>query len=593
MATTYDKASLVMIPSGYKDDKLYSVKPTDGSGDFTFSRDGSGASPATRVNASGLIEKGRENVLLQSNQFDTTWSLVNASVTGGQSGYDGSSDAWLLESTASGVSGSVRQFVSLSGVGTFIVYAKAGNVNFIAMYVASSGADFNLWADLSSGSIGTTASDIETTITSVGGGWYRITLTGLNPDQRVDIYPANADGSYVTGTGENIYIQDAQLEQGLVATAPAIETTTTPVSAGLLGDMPRLDYSGGATCPSLLLEPSRVNLVTQSELVTTSITNVGYTASENDATSPEGVVNAGKILETTGTTHLVQKTFSVASTTASYAVSFFVKGIGRTRGTISYELNGAPYNSVSATFNLAEVTITDAVASGTGAVAGESGIEPMGNDWYRITLSGVVGIAGTHFVRLFGRDDSGNTSYVGDPTKGFNVYGFQAELGSYPTSYIPTYGSASTRAKDYMVTSTLSNDILPTGSFSVMWEADLEQSDIQFDDLFNISGSSAGSRWEARVNNQVRFQGGGYISGDNPNSTIVGTISSKKFGATFSASQIKLYTDGALISTFNGSYDTDYETIGNNIQGTSVIEKQILLFPSVLTESEMIALTTI
>ena len=63
MATTYDKASLVMIPSGYKDDKLYSIKPTDGSGDLTFSRDGSGASPATRVNASGLIEKGRTNEL--------------------------------------------------------------------------------------------------------------------------------------------------------------------------------------------------------------------------------------------------------------------------------------------------------------------------------------------------------------------------------------------------------------------------------------------------------------------------------------------------------------------------------------------------
>ena len=70
MATTYDKASLVMIPSGYKDDKLYSIKPTDGSGDFTFSRDGSGASPATRVNSDGNIEKGRENLLLQSNTFE-------------------------------------------------------------------------------------------------------------------------------------------------------------------------------------------------------------------------------------------------------------------------------------------------------------------------------------------------------------------------------------------------------------------------------------------------------------------------------------------------------------------------------------------
>ena len=48
----FDDASLVMIPSAYKDGKLYSIKPTDGSGDFTFSR----STAATRVNADGLIE---------------------------------------------------------------------------------------------------------------------------------------------------------------------------------------------------------------------------------------------------------------------------------------------------------------------------------------------------------------------------------------------------------------------------------------------------------------------------------------------------------------------------------------------------------
>jgi hypothetical protein len=58
----FDDASLVMIPSAYKDGKLYSIKPTDGSGDFTFSRGSNLA--ATRVNSSGLIEKGRENLSL-------------------------------------------------------------------------------------------------------------------------------------------------------------------------------------------------------------------------------------------------------------------------------------------------------------------------------------------------------------------------------------------------------------------------------------------------------------------------------------------------------------------------------------------------
>jgi hypothetical protein len=51
--STYADASLIYYPSGYKAGTAYSLKPTDGSGDLTFTR----ASSATRVNAEGLIEK--------------------------------------------------------------------------------------------------------------------------------------------------------------------------------------------------------------------------------------------------------------------------------------------------------------------------------------------------------------------------------------------------------------------------------------------------------------------------------------------------------------------------------------------------------
>jgi len=72
MASAYDKASLVMLPNAYKDGKVYSVKPEDRSGDFTFTR----STAATRVNADGNIEKETENKFFQSNQFDTTWSQL-------------------------------------------------------------------------------------------------------------------------------------------------------------------------------------------------------------------------------------------------------------------------------------------------------------------------------------------------------------------------------------------------------------------------------------------------------------------------------------------------------------------------------------
>ena len=46
-----------------------------------------------------LLEPSRSNSLVQSNQFDTTWT-INASaldLTSGQSGVYGSNDAWLLK----------------------------------------------------------------------------------------------------------------------------------------------------------------------------------------------------------------------------------------------------------------------------------------------------------------------------------------------------------------------------------------------------------------------------------------------------------------------------------------------------------------
>ena len=50
--------ALALIPSGVKAGKVYSVLPSDGVGDFDFTR----ASTATRINSQGLIETVASNV---------------------------------------------------------------------------------------------------------------------------------------------------------------------------------------------------------------------------------------------------------------------------------------------------------------------------------------------------------------------------------------------------------------------------------------------------------------------------------------------------------------------------------------------------
>jgi hypothetical protein len=56
--SVYDDASLVLIPSGYKASKLYSVVPSDGTGDLSFSR----STTATRINENGVRETVSINV---------------------------------------------------------------------------------------------------------------------------------------------------------------------------------------------------------------------------------------------------------------------------------------------------------------------------------------------------------------------------------------------------------------------------------------------------------------------------------------------------------------------------------------------------
>ena len=67
-----------------------------------------------------------------------------------------------------------------------------------------------------------------------------------------------ADNTFTTTAvvGDVVHIYKMhKYELGLVAT-DYIETTSSTAQAGILEDMPRLDYSGGASCPALLLRAS-------------------------------------------------------------------------------------------------------------------------------------------------------------------------------------------------------------------------------------------------------------------------------------------------------------------------------------------------
>ena len=163
-----------------------------------------------------LLEPQRTNSLLQSNQFDTSWSLSGTTITSGQSGVGGSNNAWLLEKNAT--NGRVIQNITSSGIQTFSVYAKSGTNNWVSLLV-NGGGNPTAYFDLQNGVLGGSSGGVTNrSIESVGNGWYRISITFNESVTRVRIYVADSDGNS-GGISGNILIQNAQLEAGSYATS--------------------------------------------------------------------------------------------------------------------------------------------------------------------------------------------------------------------------------------------------------------------------------------------------------------------------------------------------------------------------------------
>jgi len=251
------KPKLALIPAA-QGTKLYSVLPSDGTGDFTFTR----GSVATRINAQGLIEnvasgqsrldyplidgvqKGcphhilepqRTNVLLQSNGFDTTWAFTRASVSQEHISPDGALNAWAFIDNATDSTHLMVQSVSLGAVtSTASIYAKAGTRDFIAFrFEGSTGVDY-VYFNVKNGTIGDVNSDyIDVKIENAGNGWYRCIATrvlGASGNQFIILSAdKNGDPTY-SGNGDNaLYIYGSQVEAGSYATS-YIPTTSTTVT---------------------------------------------------------------------------------------------------------------------------------------------------------------------------------------------------------------------------------------------------------------------------------------------------------------------------------------------------------------------------
>ncbi len=551
MSSFYSDASLVLIPSGYKNQKVYSAVPTDGSGDLSFTR----ASSATRVASNGLIEKVRTNNILQSEAFnEAAWDNTNEVTITANAGVspNGTNTADRFLSTGSGWFFS--QLISLtSGIPyTISVYVKSNT---------ASSQTFRLFGNSS-----TSSSDLTATTS-----WQRFTFTFTASSGSL-AQGITRDGS---NSAVDLLVWGAQLETGDIAT-DYIATTTAAVSVGPVSGLPRLDYLG-STCPRLLLEPQRTNLVTFSE----QFDNAGWGKSQsgtglvpvvtaNNAISPDGYQNADTIVFDVGagtTSSDISAMFQTfGGTTATYTGSFYAKTASGT-AQIQVRIDGSNYD---------KFTIT--------------------NQWQRFTLTKALTGTSNVFEMAIRR----GLNEPMNATATIQLWGVQVELGAYATSYIPTLSASVTRVADVASKTGISSLIGQTEGtlfvdFTINGLADYG-TPISVND-----GSTANYIWlTIFANGTLRaelFNGAAQASITFFGPVVVGRY---KMAFGYKTNDFVLYVNGALVgtdltgTTFSG---TTLSRVDTNLTNASVYSlasesiNQALIFKTRLTNAQLAELT--
>lgn len=582
-----DTASLIVTPNGYKEGKLYSVIPSDGSGDLSVTR----ATTATRVNSQGLVELVPYNLFTYSEQFDNAdWQkrnniAITANATTAPNGTLTADKMYLSNNLIADYG--IFQILP-SGQKTLSVYAKKAEIGYLYLGYNNDTAADGVFYNLNNGTISSNTSSYTASITDEGNGWYRCSVT-LPTLAYAFISPSTNGTSFiVTGQLNNgIYIWGAQLVEGSVA--KDYQKTETRLN------IPRLDYSNG-TCPSILVEPQRTNIATWSEDIAQALpTYGGGSITANNTTAPNGVQTADKFTVDTSTgTHYFYNSYTVTNG-QSYTTSIFLKkGTGRYfLYRILTSLNAFRYG-VTIDLETGTILSSDTMGTPTGTA---SKIEDYGNGWYRVSLT--INGVGTLLATLLETSNTGTPtldpfldySYAGNGTDTYYLWGMQIEAGSYATSYIPTTSASVTRNGDAVYRDSLSVFGTNQGTFFTDCEGPYFNN---YEYLFDLSDNSSPS-----ANRFAMYSSptGLLLYTDQERAISASNTARKKIAIAWDASNTRVYINGSQVLSF--SYSNPNPTSINlnsrfseNEFGNSRFYS-VATWPTKLTATQLAQLTTI
>jgi hypothetical protein len=520
------------------------------------------ATTATRVNSAGLVELVPYNLFTYSEDL-TQWTangdiattqLVLNPLTGQNNAtkitsVSSPSDPWVAKISSAG-----------NGTYTYSVYlwTDSGQPLDVVLFLYNNAVSEVFTFPIT---LTTTPTRYQYTSTFVN--------TGGSLVARIDLS---------TPATQYIYAYAAQLVEG--STAKDYQKTETRLN------IPRLDYSNG-TCPSLLVEPQRTNLLTYSSSFDNSDWGkIGITAFANNTTAPNGTMSADKIAFTNTNSYIYPTAVVSAITNNSFSYSVYAKADTQSAFNM---LIGTPVGVWGANFDLTTQTATPFSGSGTSGK-----IESVDNGWFRCILTAPIPVV------VYAE------ASIGFPIAGGSLFfwGAQIEAGAYPTSYIPTTSASVTRNADVISKTGISSLIGQTEG-TIFFDGYFGNNSDEVYLFLQSTGSTSidNSIYLVKVGvgislkvfvgstSQVSIQGGSFTLGQRI-----------KIAAAYKQNDFILYVNGTQIGTdvlgnvptcsnlHLGTYAGDPT---NQIYIANKGINSAILFPTRLTNTQLAQLTTI
>jgi len=359
-------------------------------------------------------------------------------------------------------------------------------------------------------------------------------------------------------------------------------------------DIPRLDYSDGS-CPSLLIEPTSLNLATYSQDFSQSVWQKQLSVVTGGILSPDGTTNASKLVINNGvdasaTGAGLRRGFTISANT-SYTYSIFAKKDELHNVQVRLEASSA--NLAAYYFNLNDGSLLREDVTGFTNVS--HSIKDYGSNWWRISISFTSTTLTSLISYVWTFKNNDYTDDVGDGVSGVNVFGAQLEENSILTSYIPTTTQTQSRSaesfsNDFSSQPTVANTNTVVLKFIPMGFS------TDFYELLRFSDGTDEIALEGFQTNNYDVYGSGLTpSGmvDGALSLDAGSINTISF--SYSGTSLRFSHNGSTINTVapTGNLPTITE-VSHSVGGLSPIKiLDLRVYNDFKTQEELNTLTTI